>query len=291
MNGTSPNTNSSNSTSAPSDLFSPREEIQCYALPYGALGFISDLLTFYTAWRLSRGKKPLWFGDLSTSRAVFIFNICLSFVTLNGTYVAALITIYRCRGSWQVELIAAYKLVLSLTIILMGLHAAVMARIVRLRRGSTLRRYYRKYDQHRDTVILWGRTLYSAGAVVGAVGLLTLAYAVTESENEEDIRATKYLTGFSIGFSIAVIIGTAVYVIHRRIYRWGKDHEGTLNRVLYFILAFIFNSVFVFSLFFALYCDWALASITEDWVGTPSRHQHAVYWVYFAAKRLPLLMQ
>ncbi|TEB25446.1 hypothetical protein FA13DRAFT_1765771 [Coprinellus micaceus] len=41
-------------------LESLSEEIKCYNLPYGALGFASHVLTYYTILCLWFGRKPLW---------------------------------------------------------------------------------------------------------------------------------------------------------------------------------------------------------------------------------------
>src|SRR5436305_1744385 len=38
----------------------PAGEIQCYALPYGAIGIISHLLTYWTMAWMAVGRLPLW---------------------------------------------------------------------------------------------------------------------------------------------------------------------------------------------------------------------------------------
>jgi hypothetical protein len=37
----------------------PRDEIKCYNLPFGGLGMLSHILTFYTAGMLLLGRSPL----------------------------------------------------------------------------------------------------------------------------------------------------------------------------------------------------------------------------------------
>jgi hypothetical protein len=45
----------------------------------------------------------------------------------------------------------------------------------------------------------------------------------------------------------------------------------------------------LFWLFGAFYCDWILAAIAENWAGLPSSDIAFLYWIYFAAKRMPML--
>jgi hypothetical protein len=47
--------------------------------------------------------------------------------------------------------------------------------------------------------------------------------------------------------------------------------------------------ILCFGLFGAFYCDWILAAITRNWAGLPSNDIAVLFWVYFLAKRLPML--
>jgi hypothetical protein len=47
--------------------------------------------------------------------------------------------------------------------------------------------------------------------------------------------------------------------------------------------------ILCFGLFGALYCDWILAAIARNWAGLPSNDIAVLFWVYFLAKRLPML--
>lgn len=59
-----------------------QDEIKCYSLPYGAIGFISHVLTYWAVLWLSFGRKPYWPpGRLSAGRT----DLCLSLVQINIT--------------------------------------------------------------------------------------------------------------------------------------------------------------------------------------------------------------
>lgn len=47
--------------------------------------------------------------------------------------------------------------------------------------------------------------------------------------------------------------------------------------------------ILFFGLFGAFYCDWILAALTNNWSGAPSNDIAALYWIYFVAKRFPML--
>jgi hypothetical protein len=269
-------------------ISSPRADLQCYALPYGTLGFFSDLLTLYTAWRLSQGERPLSLGSpLTHSTWAFILNICLMIVTMTGTGATAILTIYRCSGAWEITLIAAYKLIISITMSLIGLHTALAARRSRWKR---LPEQERTTEAHvnGEIVRLWWGTLYTAGALTGAIGLFTLIRTIMASSAPEDMAITSFLFWFTITFIILVHIGTMIHVLVNAAKNPTSRGGDSDKPIYHLILTPAFSTVMVFSIFFAFYCDWALASIAGDWVGYPARSQPAIFWIYFFSKRLPM---
>ncbi|KAH9230531.1 hypothetical protein K456DRAFT_1796361, partial [Colletotrichum gloeosporioides 23] len=88
------------------------KEIKCYGLPYGVTGFISHLLTYYTAIMLACGKTPLlpW-RELDQGPQ----NIFLGIAKLILTTVASIASIATCVHTWFFAALAAMKLSLSLT--------------------------------------------------------------------------------------------------------------------------------------------------------------------------------
>ncbi|SPQ21436.1 8b286668-35fc-4987-9deb-17832c2848eb [Thermothielavioides terrestris] len=98
-----------------------QEQIQCYALPYGAIGFSSHLLTYLTAFLLSIGRHPLLFWNRLKRRR---FNIFVSAVGFCVSCPVTVLTMVRCRRTWPFILLAIWKLFLSATITIMAIHAA-----------------------------------------------------------------------------------------------------------------------------------------------------------------------
>lgn len=95
------------------------DEIKCYALPYGAIGIFSHLLTFWTIAWMSVGKTPLWpFFEMKTYK----FDMFLACAALCTCIPIASITMHRCRLSWHFLLICIWKLVTSVSLACITLH-------------------------------------------------------------------------------------------------------------------------------------------------------------------------
>jgi hypothetical protein len=74
------------------------QEITCYALPYGGIGFLSHILTFYLIGCIGMGVRPLLPGKrLSYSS----FDIVVAICSLLGSTINAIVVMARCRREWQ----------------------------------------------------------------------------------------------------------------------------------------------------------------------------------------------
>ena len=97
------------------------DEIKCYSLPYGGIGFLSHVLTYWTILVLGFGRRPYWpWRKLSAGP----FDLFLSMVQLVITVAIASFTIARCRSRWQFVLIAVWKLVMSAVVGVWGISAS-----------------------------------------------------------------------------------------------------------------------------------------------------------------------
>ena len=99
------------------------KEIECYSLPYGGLGFASHVLTYYTIVCLWYGRKPMM-----PSRPVKYswFDLILGVVGLCVSTAMSIVTIARCRNTWQLLVIAVWKLSMSLLNGITAIHVAVL---------------------------------------------------------------------------------------------------------------------------------------------------------------------
>lgn len=117
-------------------LESLSEEIKCYNLPYGALGFASHVLTYYTIVCLWFGRKPLWpFSRVSYSW----FDLALGGIGLLISTLLSIVTIVRCKNSWELLVIGVWKMAMSLLNGITAIHVACMV-ILQKRRMKRRRR-------------------------------------------------------------------------------------------------------------------------------------------------------
>ena len=234
------------------------DEIQCYALPFGGLGILSHVLTYYTAILLSLGRKPLppW-SPLKHSPIDTI--ICLSSMAL--TVVLTGFTISSCRNAWPFVLLSFWKLTLSFSINAMGLTAAITSNSDKLDPTSS------------PGKTLVASSLYWIGTICGIVGIFTVVHQ-TIATNRNVLTLTAVLGG-AAGFGLLLAIVSFFF----------KTSYAFLG-------VFGLSSIFVFVAVF--YSDLVLAAVENNWVGIPSgpsKGSAVVYWTYFAAKRLPMLLQ
>lgn len=99
------------------------EELHCYNLPYGIIGLISHLLTYYTIICLCYGRRPFW--PLGRVEKTWL-NLVLPFVGTALCIWTSITTIIKCKNTWQLLLIGVWKLSMSLLNGLTALHVAIM---------------------------------------------------------------------------------------------------------------------------------------------------------------------
>lgn len=91
----------------------PKEQIKCYVLPYGALGFITHLLTSYCVACIARGRSP-WHPRSRLQRPKL--DIVLAIIGLLVSLFVNMLVVFKCWTSWEFVLIAVWKIFLSLTL-------------------------------------------------------------------------------------------------------------------------------------------------------------------------------
>jgi hypothetical protein len=291
---------------SPNVTSGPAGEIQCYALPYGAVGIISHLLTYWTIAWVSVGRIPVWPGQ---QMRTYKFDLFLAIVALSTCIPIASITMHRCRLSWHFLLICIWKLITSVSLACITIHRCIVVRretqhtdddvelssvqqqvpyhngmYQQVQNSQAVISHHNLPNTNRNLKPLWWLTLYLAGTIVGMVGLCSLLY--TTFRQDQTIRNLTY--GFGVAMAIIPIMVAIYWFQHhlnlketgRRVYMSAFWH--TLGGAF---LAFIA----VFGFFSSLYSDLVLGKIADNLTGLPSQDFAPLYWTWFIAKRLPLL--
>jgi hypothetical protein len=97
------------------------DEIKCYNLPFGGIGLLSHILTYYTVVMLVLARTPLVPRPGMLLRHSWI-DFTLSVLSVLGTVPVAAMNIYACRHRWEFVCIAVWKLTMSFTLSVIGAH-------------------------------------------------------------------------------------------------------------------------------------------------------------------------
>jgi hypothetical protein len=162
-----------------------KEEIQCYSLPYGGVGFASHLLTYYVVIMLANQRSP-WTLQKNKHKKV---DQILSGAGLLVTFIVSILTIVRCRSRWQFIAMGVWKLVLSVSLGCLSFHAASLVGSSSSLLGTSDQGEYLNLNTQdingaaklapkgkSPQRVLWWTLLYVPGVVTGLTGLLSLVF-------------------------------------------------------------------------------------------------------------------
>jgi hypothetical protein len=283
-----------------------QEEIQCYNLPYGALGFASHILTYYTIAMLALQRSPWMPWHCNHHR---LFDAVMAAIGLLATVLLSGLTIFRCRFRWEFIAIASWKLVLSITFGCYCFHAAMLVK-PKAKKGFT--EVPQDHLERRSPKrVLWWLVLYIPGILGGFSGLISLI--VKQWHEDEDQTQTAKLKWTSVAFASAVFVPGILAFIY--IFFGSKVSDAPfrlVNRLPWFapgcgfrkamdehpilrtpakllsweIVQMACISGAAAGFLAALYTDWILAILAENLSGIPSGENAVFYYGYLIAKRL-----
>lgn len=254
-------------------------EIACYGLPYGALGFISHILTYHTIVCLSFGRKPLWpWRPLTRARR----NLWLAICGKVGGLGLATFTIVRCRNHWQLLVIGIWTTCMTIFNGVTAIHISVLVKrahgkaALRHASESSLKSIMHKHytsdsSQISDMptitqtrTVWWWILLYLPGMGAGMFALMTLV--ITGWARNWTLRIVSFVFAITLGCALLCCI------------LWPKS--SWFSSVMW---------VAVFSSLAGLYGDWTLGALVGNYLGVPSGDNIAVYVGYLVLKRLTML--
>lgn len=226
------------------------DEMMCYSLPYGGIGFVNHLFTYWTIFWQHRLRKPSWpRRRLKHSNIEYI----IAALTFFGTIPVAIFTMIRCHQRWPFVSIAIWKLLLSLELTLWTVRAGLAAADHKAERLPTNVTFL---------MMIW----YIMAVAAGLPGLITL---VAQNWTEESVRLATYVfVSVCAFFALLLLI---MYMIKVEAESYAQFFQGVLVVIL-----------FAIPLLFAFYNDWVLAAISHNWVGIPSGNvAQVLYWVRY----------
>jgi len=290
----------------PPDFFNPKkattlvEEMSCYSLPYGGLGFASHILTYYTVTILSTGHSPIrpW-KKLKHSG----FDLWISLIGLISGFALALFTLVRCRNHWQLLVIGIWKLSMSVFNGIVGVHTAILLRKAR-------NKAERKRKQNAGSAAylpLSAKDEDDSASSRRSVASGKSAVPTKTKEQPPDAETEfvwlwvfLYLPGMIAGFSGLISLVIENWKGHPKLHIITYVFGGVLGFCVLLFCLFMLDGVAeglaaavglgfaTFAALAALYGDWALGAMTDNLLGTPSGDSSGLYWSYFILKRLTM---
>jgi hypothetical protein len=260
-----------------------QDEIKCYSLPYGGMGFLSHVLSYWTIYCISISKRP-WQPCKVLDH--YQLNLILGWGSLLFTILLSVLAMVKCRSSWPLVLIATWKMLLSFSLGCSAIHRALDVKrsaksgyeeIIQLDwpgRGNNARhKRVIEPSKYSSRPALW-LIFYGFGVVIGTVGIMAVVVEAwpTRSTAMEIITAV-FATAVLLTGMLGLAIGLCCF------HCLGTSILGVLGVV---------GAIGILA---AFYSDWILAAIEVqgggNWAGFPSSDASWLYWTYFVAKRLP----
>jgi hypothetical protein len=255
------------------------DEIKCYGLPYGAIGNLSHVLTYWTLGCLFFYRTPWW--PWRTLRAGQI-DLFLGIVQLIVSVGVASLTIARCRNRWQFIVLAAARLQFSLTLGYCAIHTST--RIMRRRQDyeRVPSKEYLPLPQRRLVALPWLVHLSALPGLAALGSLIKELWQACECESKDactvcnnwrlhDPLPIRKISYAFLSTIVLMLIVLAFMVGRNKSYQ-ALDKARSISGACHTVGGIV-------SLLLALYTDWLLATIADNLVGSPSGDLAILYWV------------
>ena len=304
------------------DAFMPKkgngtivDELSCYSLPYGGIGFVGHVLTYWTVLLLICGNRPFMpWKSLEYKK----FDLLCDTISLLLAVPLASLTIFRCSGRWQYVLLAVWKTTLAISLSAISFQRSWSLEKDRLRRkgrklqekvakSETDNTEYQPIPNNYDddgmatstaetpsltkedgpgfkSSLLWWLGLYALGTIVGLVGLFSIVGH--EFEYNHTLRTVSWVF-LGVTIFIPGIVGGLGLLIFFDKPKPGEKDTRLMTFVGFNMFTFIILVLWA-GMLAAFYSDWVLGAIAKSLVGAPTEDNKVFYWTYFVAKRLPM---
>ena len=295
------------------------DELSCYSLPYGGIGFAGHVLTYWTVALLVAGRRPIipW-QDLKYQK----MDLILDALSLLLSLPFAILTIFRCLSTWQYVLLAVWKTTLAVSLSAISFQRSwSMPKDMKRRKSLQNMAGYQQipgdansnYGEGVSTYsavgytygeaapkenngqidegpgvklsLLWWLSLYGLGTIVGLTGLFSVVRQTYTSNHLVRLISAIFL-GVAIGPSALYVV---IVILVKVVRKPNQNHPkfGFGNTLAHTAVIAMILILWV-GMLAAFYSDWVLGAITKNMVGTPSISNRMIYWTYFVAKRIPL---
>jgi len=258
--------------------------LACYGIPYGGLGFLSHVLTYYTMICLACGKKPLMPWKPIKESGPFSFITCMI-----GTLVGVILAIYttaKCHAYWQLTFMGIWKIGFSTFNGLVGLVASPKPE------GEE--------EISQTVVMVIGVGFYILSQIFCVAGIISLVVLSWEGHHARLAIVTYAFVGIVAATPILIVLAYCSGIPYglEKLWEYWRirirksdtietssvytDRSPSLSIALVLCIPWTFVAC-------GFYSDWALGAIQHDLLGRPSGDNKVVFWTYFVAKRFTMI--
>jgi hypothetical protein len=275
-----------------------RHSAECFALPYGGLGFASHVLTYYCLIINILGRRPLMPWKMQKNSHI---NLALGLAQLISTTITSVLATTRCAQH------ASEFIMLSIWLIMTSI-ASSLAGLLGRGRWIFIRSKEREENRSQDMVDEYqyqqraelaldvtqpGRNLekrakygqwlswfligscWFTGSILGLLAALNTLIITWHT-----VAAARNLTFGFVGCVVFAVIASSIVTRC-----WPGDRSTRWSQIMKFFLL-----LGIYALF---YIDWLVAAVMDNWAGAPDKLDKSgriIYWVYFACKRFVLFL-
>lgn len=275
-------------TSNPLERIDFAEEILHFGLPYGCLGFISNICTFYAAFMLFRGHSPLLFlrdqAADGTRLKYWHLNTALAVTQGLSTITISIIVMARSHH-WQLTLIAFSKLAISFILGAVAIRAGLQGSARKSRNECC-----RLGHLEPTPVTFWLPGLFVT-TIISMTGTVGLASKVIHHSHE--IQAITAVYG---GIGVLLLSGGVLYHWDRPHWEGDGDAHWTTGVVGYQYFGasgfpWIKTLCIIWGLWTVLmqfYSDWVVGLAAVNVLGQFKAGSTILSWLYVGFQLLPL---
>ncbi|ORY05484.1 hypothetical protein BCR34DRAFT_44867 [Clohesyomyces aquaticus] len=250
-----------NTTISQSPLDDLQSKMHCFALPFGALGFVVHFLGIIAIWYFINNESPL--PTITIER--FQQNLWMGCMGICGGIGVSIYNAIRCRDEWPLVLLSIWKGIVI---------ASVNATSIELNIEFIRRR--RPYSRSNEPDVGASLVPYYFAPLVGIAGLGAIAW-----EGWEDPR-------MKTACSVAVVAYILVMAAIGTVIIMGRDAKGFWHEVG----VWIFGLWLGVALLGVMVSDWILAAAAGNMDGVPRGRDIVfvcTYALYLAAALIPLM--
>jgi hypothetical protein len=284
------------------------DDLECFGVPFGALGFLSELVLLYTTCCLLFGVKPSPWSPFQPKKFRFFqpaergwCNLLLGIATTITIAPLAVLTMIRCRTRWELVLVCIFRMGIGMSVGTLAIWLAINGgrnpydddssdddislcdeEPLVSDDGNTPRSQKRPALDRTGYVFLWLFGPLSAfflilGCILDSVAVTSLMFKAVNSHQIQMTTGRKVVLVLTSPLRAAAFYYWVIGLVALCGDYWRVKPESR----------FMFAGGICCLL---VYSDFSIGDVAHRMGGVPSESATVVYWIYILVKRFPMMI-